>query len=160
MRKAIQATEPLAPLDTIGPLAAKAIEVFSGMEDIVILGATLGTLAVLPAAVGQYAVLAFSVRRRTREIGIRVAVGANRRAVLGLVAAQGLSVTLGGLVLGFCLAVPVTITMRSAFLGVSPLDPLVMTLVVVAMLFVGLAASLLPAFRAVRVDPMVALRDE
>lgn len=160
VRDAIHATEPLAPLDTITPLAARAREVLSGLQDIVVLGATLGTLAVLLAAAGLYAVLAFSVRKRTREIGIRVAVGADRGAVLGLVATQGLSVTAGGLALGFCLAVPLSITMRSAFFGVSPLDPLVVTLVVGGMLLVGLAASLLPAFRAVRVDPTVALRDE
>jgi predicted permease len=160
VREAIQATEPLAPLDTIRPLAARLKEVFSGLRDIVILGAALGALAVLLAAVGQYAVLAFAVRRRTREIGIRVAVGANRRSVLALVVNQGLSVTLAGLVVGFCLAVPVSVMMRSVFFGVSPVDPLAVLPVVVGMLLVTVAASLLPAFRALRVDPTVALRDE
>jgi putative ABC transport system permease protein len=160
VRKAIQATEPLAPLDTIKPLAARVDEGFSGMRSLVILGATLGTLAVLLAAVGEYAVLAFSVRRRTREIGIRMAVGATRKAVVALVLNQGLSVTLVGLVLGFSVAVPVRIIMRSAFLGLSPVDPFAMVPVAAGLLLVSLAASLLPALRAMRVDPSVALRDE
>jgi predicted permease len=160
IRAAIQATEPLAPVDTIASLTAKVREVFSGLRNVVTVGTILGGLAVLLAAVGEYAVLAFSVRRRTREIGIRVAVGATRSAVLGLVIKQGLSVTVGGLVLGFCVAVPVSITMRSAVFGVSPVDPVAMTPVAVGMLLVGLAASLVPAVAAMRVDPSVALRDE
>lgn len=160
VRTAIQAAEPLAPLDTIQSLSARVNEVFSGLQNIVVLGVTLGAMAVLLAAVGQYAVLAFVVRRRTREIGIRVAVGARRRTVLGLVVRQALFVTLAGLVLGFCLAVPVGIAMRSALFGVSPLDPLTMMPVMLGMLLVGVAASLLPALRATRVDPAVALRDE
>ena len=160
VRAAIQAAEPLAPLDTIRSLSNRVNEVFSGLQNVVVLGVTLAAMAVLLAAVGEYAVLAFIVRKRTREIGIRVAVGAPRRAVLGLVIRQSLFVTLAGLVPGFCLAVPISIAMRSAWFGVSPLDPLTMMPVMLTMLLVGVAASLLPAFRATRVDPVVALRDE
>ena len=160
VRAAIQAAEPLAPLDTIRSLSDRVNEVFSGLQNLVVVGVTLAAMAVVLAAVGQYAVLAFVVRRRTREIGIRVAVGAPVRAVLGLVVRQALFVTLAGLVLGFCLAVPISIALRSALFGVSPLDPLTMVPVMLVMLLVGGAASLLPAFRAARVDPLVALRDE
>jgi putative ABC transport system permease protein len=160
VRAAVRATEPLAPLDTISTLAAKVNDVFSGLRGIVIAGTTMGALAVLLAAVGQYAVLAFSVRRRTREIGIRMAVGATRSSVLASVLTQGLTVTAVGLGLGFALAVPMAVVMRAVFLGVSPFDPWTMAPVAAAMLLVGGAASLLPAFKAVRVEPVVALRED
>jgi predicted permease len=160
VRQAIQAAEPLAPLDTIRSLADRLDDPLGELRGIVIVGAMLGVLAVLLAAAGEYAVLAFSVRRRTREIGIRVAVGANRWSVVRLVVHQALSVTVIGLAVGFGLAVPLTLAMRAAFLGVSPVDPLTMAIVATGMLFVALAASLLPALRAIRVGPAVALRDE
>ena len=152
--------EPLAPADAIRPLSAAVNQAFSGLEQLVTLGLTLGALAAVLAALGQYAVLAFAVRRRTREIGIRIAVGANRSTVLGMIVRQALSVTVAGLIVGFCLAVPVSITMQSALYGVSPVDPLAIMPVMLGMLLVGVTASLLPAFRATRVDPAVALRAE
>jgi predicted permease len=160
VRQAIKATEPLAPLDTIRSLADRLDDAFGGLRGIVIAGVTLGGLALLLAAAGEYAVLAFSVRRRTREIGIRVAVGASQWSVMRLVVHQALSVTVTGLMLGFALGLPLTVVMRAAFLGISPMDPLTMAIVATGMLFVALAASLLPALRAMRVGPAVALRDE
>jgi predicted permease len=160
VRHAIQAAEPLAPVDTIRSLADRLDDPFGDLRGIVIVGVMLGTLALVLAAAGEYAVLAFSVRRRTREIGIRVAVGANRWSILRLVVHQALSVTVIGLMLGFALGLPLTVVMRAAFLGISPMDPLTMAIVATGMLFVALAASLLPALRAMRVGPAVALRDE
>jgi predicted permease len=160
IREAIRQTEPLAPADSIRSLAASMNEVFSGLRGMVLVGLALGGLAVLLAGVGEYAVLAFSVRRRTREIGIRVAVGADRRSIVRLVVRHALSMTAVGLALGFAVAVPIGIVMRSMFVGITPLDPLTVVPVAAGMLLVAVAAAVLPGLRGVRVDPLVALRDE
>jgi putative ABC transport system permease protein len=122
--------------------------------------AGLGAIAILLAGVGIYAVIAQLVAERTREIGIRVALGGDRAAVLGLVLRQGLTPAAWGLVAGAVAALVVTQLLESQLFGVRPGDPA--TLVVVAGLLFGVAAlaSYAPARRATRVDPMVTLRSE
>ena len=120
----------------------------------------LGGVALLLAASGLYAVLAYVVSLRTREIGVRVAVGARPADVLRLVFRQALRIVGAGVVAGLVITVPVTFAMRAVFLGVSPVDPLAFGTMAVLLLAVGALASAVPARRAARIDPVLALRSD
>ncbi len=117
-------------------------------------------LAVILAAVGLYGVMSYIVSQRTHEIGIRMAVGARRSDVLKLVLRQGASLAIAGLGAGMAGALGLTRLMRSLLFGVTPTDPVTFAAVVLLMIGVVLMACVIPARRAMRVDPMVALRDE
>jgi ABC-type antimicrobial peptide transport system permease subunit len=120
----------------------------------------LGSLGLLLAAVGIYGLMAFLVARRTPEIGIRLALGAQRRAILRLVMRNALSLTGAGLAVGILGSIAATRALRSLLFGVSPTDALVFVAATSVLLLVTFAATLMPAIRAMRVDPMVALRYE
>ena len=120
----------------------------------------LGGLGLLLAAVGIYGLMAFLVARRTPEIGIRLALGAQRRAILHLVMRNALSLTGAGLAVGILGSIAATRALRSLLFGVSPTDALVFVAATSVLLLVTFAATLMPAIRAMRVDPMVALRYE
>jgi len=115
-------------------------------------------VALALAAVGTYGVLAYSVAERRREIGIRMALGASEGGVLTLVLRQGMTVALIGLAVGLIGALAVTRVVRSLLFGVQPTDPATFAAVGVFMLAVALVACVVPARRATRVDPLVALR--
>jgi len=117
-------------------------------------------LALLLAAIGLYGVLAYVVSRRTREIGIRMALGADRGSVLGLVVRRGLGVTAVGLALGLGLAALLGRVASRFLFGVSPLDPVAFGAVTAVLTLSALLASWLPARRAASVDPAAALREE
>lgn len=119
-----------------------------------------GVLAVLVAMVGLYSVLAFNVARRTREIGVRSAMGASRTRLLGMVLRQALGVTGVGVFLGLGVALIAADRMGPLLFSTSPRDPLVMVGVVGILLTVAMAAGAIPAWAAARVDPMRALRTE
>jgi predicted permease len=123
-----------------------------------IAGATLGGLAVVLAAVGLYGVLAYLVSRRTREIGIRIALGADRRDVYGLVLADAARLIAIGLGLGLIGALAATRLLAGLLFGVSESDPLTFAAVSVFLVFVAFCAVAAPARRATRVDPITALR--
>jgi putative ABC transport system permease protein len=117
-------------------------------------------LALLLTTIGVYGLLAFSVARRTAEIGTRMALGAGRGDVLRMVLRQGVGLVAAGLVLGLGGALLVTRSLQDLLFGVKPTDPLSFAAVAVLLIAVGFAASYFPARRATKVDPMIALRYE
>jgi predicted permease len=121
---------------------------------------SFGILAVALAGIGLYGVLAFAVARRTHEIGIRMALGASRSNVLRLVTAQGMALTLVGLAAGLICAFALTRLVASSLYGVQPADPITYGGAAAFVALVALLASYIPARRAIKVDPMVALRYE
>lgn len=124
------------------------------------LSTVLGLLGLLLAIIGVYGVMSNSASQRTHEIGIRVALGAQKSDVLRLVVGQGLKLTLIGMVIGIASALVLTRFLSNLIYGVTPTDPLTFMAVSLTLTAVALLASYLPARRAVRVDPMVALRHE
>jgi ABC-type antimicrobial peptide transport system permease subunit len=119
-----------------------------------------GMLALTLAVVGLYGVMSYSVTQRTREIGVRVALGAGRSDVIRLILGQGLRLTLTGMGIGIVCSVALTWVLRSVLYGITATDPVSFVAVAVILTMVALAASYIPARSATRVDPMQALRSE
>jgi predicted permease len=124
------------------------------------LATAFGALGTLLAAIGLYGVIAFSVARRTREIGVRMAVGASEATVLGLVLRQGLTLAVVGALVGGVLAAFAARLMSGALFGVDVFDPLAWSVAMAALLGSAAMANLIPARRAMRVNPVTALRTE
>jgi ABC-type antimicrobial peptide transport system permease subunit len=125
-----------------------------------ILVGIFGALAIVLAAIGTYGVIAYSVSQRTPEFGLRMALGARQFDVLGLVLLQAGKLILSGTVIGVLLALMLARALKSLIFDVSPADPLTFTAIGFAVVLVALLACYLPARKATRADPMIALRAE
>jgi putative ABC transport system permease protein len=161
-RRALQEMDPQLPL--IQPLSLEQIanqspSVFLRRYPSYLIG-SLAALALVLAVVGLYGLISHMVLQRTREIGIRVALGAQRRDIMRMVLRQGIRATLAGVAIGVVAGLALTRLLRGLLYGVTPGDWLTFLSVALLLLFVALAACSIPARRATRVDPIVALRYE
>jgi len=160
VRAAVRELDPKLPVTTAMPLEDVTALVLIPQRIAGAVAASLGIVVLLLAAIGIYGVTSYSVARRTREIGIRMALGADRATVLRLVIKQGVMLTAGGIVLGLALGAAGAQLLRSLLFGVSALDPIAFGGAAMLFAIVSIAASYLPARRATHVDPMLALRAE
>jgi len=160
MRAKLREIDPSIPLFDTGPLSDAVGASFDHRRAIMLLLLSFAGLALFLAALGIYGVLAYDVSQRTREIGIRSAIGASRKQMLGLVLKQGLVKSSLGVAIGLVGALILSSTMSSLLFDVKSTEPIVYAVVSVVLIVVSLLASYLPARRAARIDPLVALRDE
>jgi len=161
-RAALQEMDPQLPLiqpQSLEEVAAQSPSVFLRRYPSYLIGC-FAALAVILAIVGLYGLIAHMLLQRTREIGIRVALGAQRRDILRMVLRQGIRATLAGVAIGVLAGLALTRLLSSLLYGVTPRDWLTFSGVTVLVLVVALAACAIPARRAMRVDPIVALRYE
>jgi predicted lysophospholipase L1 biosynthesis ABC-type transport system permease subunit len=158
LRREVQALDPNLPLPelrTVREVIASTL--WPARMGAALLGVFAG-LALLLAAIGVYGVVSFGVAQRTREIGLRMALGAGAASVQGMVLKQGLRLVAAGLAIGLVLALVAGRLLESLLFGVSGRDPVTFAIVPMALAGVALVACLLPARRATRLDPLAALR--
>lgn len=148
---------PVSDVRTMEQLMAESL----GQQrfNVLLLGA-FAALALILAGVGIYGVMSYTASQRTHEIGIRVALGGQRRDILGLIVGEGARLILAGILIGIVGAVGMSRLMASLLYEVKPTDPAIFAAVAILLALVALAACYIPAHRAMRTDPMTALRSE
>jgi putative ABC transport system permease protein len=159
-RREVQAVDRDLALTTVAPMRAVVDESMGDHRFRTALLAAFAGVAVLLAALGIYGVLAYFVSQRSRELGIRLALGARPGALFGMVVRQGMRPVAVGAAIGLAGAVAMTTVMQSLLFGINPVDPTTYAAAAATLAIVALAACAVPALRATRVDPLVALRDE
>ena len=160
VRRAIQEEDKNLPVTTISTLSEQVNESLNKEYLIARLSSFFGLLALVLACVGLYGLLAYRVARRTNEIGIRMALGAERRQVLWMVLRESLALVSAGIAIGLPMAFAATRYVSSQLYGVKPTDPATIAAATMALAAVAVLASYIPARRATKVDPMMALRYE
>jgi len=160
IRAAVSAVDPSEPISQLRSMSGMVAASLAPRRFVVSMLAIFAALALLMAIIGLYGVTSYSVTQRTQEIGIRMALGARRSEILGMVIRQGMWLTGGGALAGLAAALALSRLVRSQLFQVSPFDPLTFGLTAVVLIAAELAACFVPAQRATRVDPMEALRHE
>lgn len=160
VRAALKEQDPSVPLYDVAPLETLLAKSIAGRRFVMQLLAGFAVVAVLLAAIGLYGVVSYTVSERTREVGLRVALGAGRGDILRLVLGSALKTAAAGLVIGLAAAAVLTRFLEGQLFGVAALDPGALGAAVAVLLIVAAAAHLVPVRRALSVDPTVALREE
>ncbi len=160
VRHAVQSIDPELPLELILPIERLISDSFGPMRLTTVLLVFFAIAGVTLVVVGLYALMAFAVTQRTREIGVRMALGARHPHILRMMLRQGLRLGLIGLVTGSAASLCATRVLRSLFVDIDPVDPLTLALACAGLTLVVALASYVPALRATRVDPIIALRHE
>lgn len=160
IREQIRQLNPNLPVFDVSTLEQKMADAVSRPRFNLLLLGLFASLALLLAVVGIYGVMAYTVTERTREVGIRMALGANRGDVLRMILRQGMTLVFIGLALGFLGSFALSRALSSLLFGVSVTDPIVFAAVATILIAIALVAVYVPARRATKVDPMVALRYE
>lgn len=157
---AIRAVDPMQPITSTYTLEDAVGEAVARPRLLTVLLGLFGAMGLILGALGLYGVLSYLVNQRTREIGVRIALGAQRGDVLNMVVRRGLALAVAGITVGLGGAVLLTRLMQGVLYGVTSTDPLTFAAVAGVLLLVAVIASVIPALRATRVDPLVALRSE
>jgi predicted permease len=160
VRRAVRELNPSVPTDLVVTLAGYTDAALFTRRAAALLGSILGGIALLLAAIGLYGVLAYAVTQRTREIGVRVALGAPRHRVLGLVLGQAAPLLAAGVTLGLVGAAGVGRLLQSLLIGVNAADVPTRVVVAVTLAVMAIVAAYVPARRALAVDPLTALRQD
>ena len=160
LRRVTQTIDADFPLARMSTQEEQATDTLTGERSLATLLSLFSGLALLLASIGLYGVIAYSTARRTREIGIRVALGAHRADVLRMILTQGMRLTLVGVGIGLIGAIAASRVLASQLFGITSTDPLTFGGVVLTLAAVALAACYIPARRAANVDPVNALRYE
>ena len=160
VRRAVRAVNPDAPVFRVRTMEDVISASTAAGRFNTILMTVFAVVALLMAAIGLYGVMSYSVTQRTHEIGVRMALGAQKRDVSRLVVGQGMILTLAGVVLGLGAAYALTRFMATLLFGISPTDPVTFAVIALLLTVIAFVACYLPARRATKVDPMIALRYE
>jgi predicted permease len=160
LRNLVEQLDPSVPVTRVRTLDSVIVSSTAAPRSLTMLLMAFGGLAVLVGSIGVYSLISYTVSWRTREIGLRLALGANRMQIARLVLGQSLALAVSGSVLGIAGAVGATRLMSRFLFETSPVDPLTYSLVPVLFCLLALAAAWVPARRAAAVDPMIALRNE
>ncbi len=160
VKRAILAAFPYLPIDDIDPLTTSLAEQIGDERMVARLSAIFGLLGLALAAIGLYGVVSYATTRRTHELGLRMALGAQRRGVLWMVLRETLLLAVAGIALGVPAALAASRAVASRLYGLSPTDPATLALATAILLGVALLAGMIPGGRATRVDPVQALRYE
>lgn len=160
VRRAVWSVDSNLPLAEVHTLEYYCQRSIARTSFTLVMLALAGSMALLLGVIGLYAVMSYSVSQRTREVGIRMALGADKRDVLGMIVGQGLRLALLGVMVGIAGALALTRFLSNLLYGVLPTDPLTFAAFSLILISVALAACFIPARRAAKVDPMVALRYE
>jgi ABC-type antimicrobial peptide transport system permease subunit len=160
MRQIVRDMDPDLPLFNTAPMTQLISDTAGSARLSAFVFAAFAAVAWLLAAVGLAGVVGFSVTVRTRELGIRLALGATPRALIGRVVADGAALTIAGVAIGVAVGLMGAKALSSLLVGVRPLDPVVVGATATALLATGVAASYVPARRVSRVDPLTALKVE
>ncbi|MGH9409452.1 MAG: ABC transporter permease, partial [Vicinamibacterales bacterium] len=159
IRRELRSIDPELPFFSVRPMQQRIDETLVSRRLPMLIATVFGAIALFLAGVGVYGVLAYQVAQRRKEIGIRMALGSDSRRIFGLVVAEGLWLLAIGIAAGVTGAFAIRTAMQSQLFGVSAMDPVVLSIVVGVLAVVAFAACAIPALRAARIDPLVALND-
>jgi ABC-type antimicrobial peptide transport system permease subunit len=159
-RQAVQRLDPGLPVLDMKSMDEQVNDTLFTERLVALLAMSFGVVATMLAAIGLYGVMSYTVSRRTREIGLRMALGAARASVLWMVLREVVTLTTAGILLGVPAALAVSRLIESQLFGLSSTDPLTLAFAAIVLTLIALSAGYLPAWRATRIDPMIALRTE